>query len=35
MKEMHKEKDKQQQFIDELLKKNQYLSDSRQNVRNS
>ena len=33
MKEMHKEKDKQQHYIEELLHKNQYLTDSKQNVR--
>ena len=32
MKEMHKEKDKQSQYIEELQQKNQYLTDSKQNV---
>jgi Kinesin motor domain len=32
MKEMHKEMDKQHQYIEELLQKNQYLTDSKENV---
>jgi hypothetical protein len=34
MKEMHKEKDKQQHYIEELEQRVQYLTDSKHNVRN-